>query len=176
MINVINILAVIVAPIVAVIVGQYLQDRAEKRKDKIEIFKALMVSRYGWSFNSVQAMNIIEIVFFDDKKVLEAWKDFYDKSCIEKPTDTQIKKMQIAKDRLLEAMAHSLGYKDKVTWETIQNPYIPKGMVDSMQQQQMIQNGQAEFAKVAGVFAQIVNPATVSEQPKQQEDKPDAHA
>lgn len=25
-------------------------------------------------------------------------------------------------------MANSLGYKDKVTWETIQNPYIPKGM------------------------------------------------
>ena len=29
----------------------------------------------------------------------------------------------------------SLGYKDKVTWETIQNPYIPDGMIRQQQEQ-----------------------------------------
>ena len=53
----INLIAVIVAPIVAVIIGQKLQDRAEKRKDKMAVFKALMTYRYGWSQESAIALN-----------------------------------------------------------------------------------------------------------------------
>lgn len=172
---IVNIAAVIVAPVAAVFAGQLLQDRSQKRRDKLDIFKTLMVNRYGWSVESVQAMNIIEIVFSDDDNVLNAWKDFYDKSCVETPDEMQLKKMQTAKDKLIETMAQSLGYRQKVTWETIQNPYIPKGMIDAMQQQQMIQIGQVEWAKAAGMFAQMMNANSAFQQPKQQEDKPDAH-
>ena len=49
-------------------------------------------------------------------------------------------------------MAHSLGYKDKVTWETIQNPYVPKWMVESAQMQREYENGQLEWAKLAATF------------------------
>lgn len=48
-IAIVNIIAVIVAPIVAVKVGQYLQDRAQLRKDKMDIFRTLMANRTGWS-------------------------------------------------------------------------------------------------------------------------------
>lgn len=175
-IAIVNIVAVIVAPIAAVLAGQLLQDRSQKRKDKLNIFKTLMVNRYGWSVESVQAMNVIEIVFSDDDNVLNAWKEFYDKSCVESPDEMQLKKMQTAKDKLLETIAQSLGYKQKVTWETIQNPYIPKGMIDAMQQQQTIQTGQVEWAKAAGMFAQMMNANSAFQQPKQQEDKPHADA
>ena len=40
-----------------------------------------------------------------------------------------------AQYKLLETIAKSLGYKDKVTWETIQNPYIPDGMIQQQQEQ-----------------------------------------
>lgn len=173
---IVNIIAVIAAPIIAVKVGQYLQDRAQLRKDKMDIFKTLMVNRYGWSIETVQAMNIIEIVFSDDDNVLNAWKDFYDKSCVESPDEMQLKKMQTAKDKLIETMAQSLGYRQKVTWETIQNPYIPKGMIDAMQQQQMIQTGQVEWAKAAGMFAQMMNASSAFQQQEQQEDNPHADA
>jgi hypothetical protein len=171
----VNIAAVIIAPIAAVKIGQSLQDKAQRRKDKMDIFKTLMIDRSSWSFSSVQAMNIIEVVFADDESVCAAWKDFYDKSCVENPNETEMVKMQIAKNKLLETMAASLGYKDKVTWETIQNPYIPKGMVDAMNQQQLIQNGQAELAKVAATLLQWVNANAVLQHPQQQEDKPDAN-
>ena len=36
-------------------------------------------------------------------------------------------------------MANSLGYKDKVTWETIQNPYIPKGMLQQINERNQSQ-------------------------------------
>ena len=37
--DLINLLAVILIPIAAVIIGQFLQDRSEKRKDKMKIFQ-----------------------------------------------------------------------------------------------------------------------------------------
>ena len=63
MMDVLNIVALILVPILAVIVGQKLQDRAQKRNDKMQIFKILMTSRiFGWTNESVQAMNLIDIV------------------------------------------------------------------------------------------------------------------
>ena len=72
-VSILNLIAIIVIPIVSVIVGQYLQNRAEKRKDKMQIFKTLMTSRvYGWTVESVHALNIIDVVFADDNAVREA--------------------------------------------------------------------------------------------------------
>lgn len=138
--DILNLIAIFIIPVVAVIVGQHLQNRAEIRKDKMRIFKSLMTSRiYGWTQESVHCLNIIDIVFADDKKVRDAWKDLYDKYCVENPDETQIKKIQNAQCKLLETMANSLGYKDKVTWETIQNPYIPKGMSQQINEQNQSQ-------------------------------------
>ena len=104
--------------------------------DKMHIFKVLMTSRiYGWTQESVHCLNIIDIVFSDDKKVRNAWKDLYDKYCVQNPDETQLKKIQNAQYKLLDTMASSLGYKDIVTWETIQNPYIPEGMRRQQQEQ-----------------------------------------
>lgn len=138
--DILNLIAIFIIPVVAVIVGQHLQNRAEIRKDKMHIFKVLMTSRiYGWTQESVHCLNIIDIVFADDKKVRDAWKDLYDKYCVENLDETQIKKIQNAQYKLLETMANSLGYKDKVTWETIHNPYIPKGILQQINEQNQSQ-------------------------------------
>lgn len=73
--NIINIVALIVVPIVAVLIGQHLQNRAQKRMDKMEIFKTLMIARTGWTVESVRALNVIDIIFVNDKKVRNAWRD-----------------------------------------------------------------------------------------------------
>lgn len=134
--TIVNICAVIAAPIVAVIIGQILQDKAQRRKDKMHTFQVLMTARiYGWTQDSVHSLNTIDIVFADDKNVRSAWKDLYDKYCVQNPDEAQLKKIQTAQYKLLEAMAESLGYKNKVTWETIQNPYVPQGMINQWQAQ-----------------------------------------
>lgn len=134
--DIVNLIAIVVIPIAAVLIGQHLQNRAEIRKDKMQIFKTLMTSRiYGWTQESVHCLNIIDIVFSDDKKVRNAWKDLYDKYCVQNPDETQLKKIQNAQYKLLETIAESLGYKDKITWETIQNPYVPDGMIKQWQEQ-----------------------------------------
>ena len=139
--SIINVLAIIIIPIVAVVVGQKLQTRAKKREDKIQIFKILMTSRiYDWTTDEVHALNILDIVFSDDKEVRDSWKDLYDKLCVSNPSEVELKKIQTAKYKLLETIAKSLGYENQIIWETIQNPYIPKGLLNQLQAQATNQN------------------------------------
>lgn len=142
--EILNIIALILVPIFAVVIAQKLQEKAQKRNDKMQIFKILMTSRIcGWTNESVHALNLIDIVFADDKDVRKQWKVYFDKMCVENPTETDLLKIKKEKEKLLETMAVSLGYKDIITWESIQNPYIPKGMTDLIEQQQAYQNNQS---------------------------------
>ena len=161
-ISIINLVAVIVAPIAAVLITQRLQDRAELRKDKIQIFKTLVTIRgLGWNLDSVHALNVLDVVFADDGEVRNAWKDLYDKYCVDNPDEQQKKKIEQAQYKLLETIAVSLGYQSKITWETIQNPYIPKGMVDQIVMQSRSQ--QAYLAAINGFNAMV---QSQSHQPK----------
>lgn len=44
--DILNLIAIVVIPIAAVLIGQHLQNRAEIRKDKMHIFKVLMTHEY----------------------------------------------------------------------------------------------------------------------------------
>ena len=170
--DVLNLIAIIIAPIVAVLIGQWLQNRSERRKDKLEIFKSLMIARNGWSPESVRALNIIDIVYADDNNVRLRWKEYYDRLCIDSPSDTDLKKIKTAQEKLLEAMAVSLGYKETVTWETIQNPYVPKGMIEAEQMQREYQNGQLAWARLAeSCKNSLQSPAVKPQEPRDLEDK-----
>ena len=140
MLDILNIIALIFVPIFAVVVGQKMQDRAQKRNDKMQIFKILMTSRiFGWTNESVQAMNLIDIVFADDEDVRKQWKICFDKMCVENPIQNRnYLKSKLKEKKLLETIAKSLGYKDIITWESIQNPYIPKGMTELMAHSKLI--------------------------------------
>ena len=149
----INIAAIILAPIVSVIIGQKLQDRARKRDDKMQIFKILMASRiYGWTNASVEALNLIEVVFAKDKKVIAQWKKYYDVLSVEKPDAAQREKMIKERETLLEVIAVSLGYKDNVTLRTIQNSYQPVGLADMLKKQERYQDNQLEIMDMIKSF------------------------
>ena len=152
--DILNLAALVLIPIAAVVIGQRLQIHSEKRKDKMQIFKTLMTSRiYGWTPDSVHALNVIDIVFADDKNVRDAWKDLNDKYRVSNPDQQHIKKIENAQYKLLEAIANSLGYKKKITWETIQNPYMPIGMVKQIEAQQ---NMQSAYSFVLDGMSKIV--------------------
>ena len=155
--------ALIIIPIVAVVIAQWLQNRSEKRKDKMQIFKVLMTSRiYGWTPDSVNALNIIDVVFSDDKKVRAAWKDLNEKYHVTNPDQQQLKKIELAQYKLLDAIANALGYKNKITWETIQTPYMPDGMARQIEAQKNMQ--QAYFNALDGVNRIVQNQG---QQPKE---------
>ena len=119
---VLNLVAIVGIPILAVVIGQYLQNRAEKRKDKMQIFRTLMTSRiYGWTVDSVHALNLIDVVFAKDTAVRGAWKNLLDAYSSSEESELMKQKRQNLNYNLLEEMAKNLGYKDRITWETIQN-------------------------------------------------------
>ena len=155
----INLVAIIVIPILAVIIGQYLQDRSEKRKDQMRVFTHLMSYRsFGYIDQySVNIFNSVPIIFYDDKEVIEKYNSYL-KSLNIKPDDAQIKQKEIEdnKTKMLEAMAKALKYKN-INWELIQNPYIPKGLLDQIDAENTYKRGQVELAKI---FTDITNPQT----------------
>lgn len=100
---ILNVIAIIIAPIISVKIAQSLQDKAKMRQDKMEIFKTLMTNRiYGWTPQSVNALNSIDIIFSDDEAVRKQWKAYYNKLCVEKPNDTELHNILIERDKLLE--------------------------------------------------------------------------
>ena len=155
----INLVAIIVIPILAVIIGQYLQDRSEKRKDQMRVFTHLMFYRsFGYIDQySVNIFNSVPIIFYEDKEVIEKYNSYL-KSLNIKPDDAQIKQKEIEdnKTKMLEAMAKALKYKN-INWELIQNPYIPKGLLDQIDAENTYKRGQVELAKI---FTDITNPQT----------------
>lgn len=150
LLNIINVIAIIVIPIVTVIIGQKLQDRSEKRKDKMNVFTHLMSYRmFGYTTQySVNVFNSVPIIFNDDKNVIEKYNNYL-KSLMIRKEDVPIKEKEIEnnKTKMLEAMSKSLGYK-KIDWELIQNPYVPTGLLEQIEVENILRKGQIEMAKV----------------------------
>ena len=131
---IINVVAIITIPIAAVFVGQKLQDRNQKRKDKMAIFQCLMTHRAtGWAHqDTVNALNTIDIIFVDDESVRKCWADLFSKY---KPNYST------------QEITTALGYEKKITWETIQNPYLPDGLVQRMEKTAKFEQGQLAMAE-----------------------------
>ena len=154
--EIISIIAIILSPIIAVGITTYIQNKESKRKDKMEIFKILMTGRlYGWDIASVHALNTLEIVFSDEKDVIKQWKNYYEAAC----SGTNI---QIQQYKLLEEIAKSLGYKDKISWESIQNPYIPTWLSERMENERKYTEGQLSQAELAKEIIEALRNGTLS--------------
>ena len=142
---IVNCIAIIVAPIVSVVIAQKLQDWGKKRQDKMDIFMTLMTSRiYGWTPQSVNALNSIDIIFSDEPEVIKQWRNYYKALWVNNPDDKQKQTMIDEQESLLEIMAKSLGYKDSITLKTIQKPYMPEGMFNEMQMQNQYKTNQLQ--------------------------------
>lgn len=166
---IVNVIAIIAIPLVAVFVGQFLQNKAEKRKDKMQIFQCLMTKRItGWAgLDAVNALNSIDIVFSDCEAVRNQWAVLLSKY----RRDITAQEQYREQCKLLELMANDLGYKDKITWDIIQNPYYPEGLAKQIEINSQILDGQVAWANAAGQLSQLMGQA-----PKQQEGNQNADA
>lgn len=144
-----NIVAVLLFPIIALLVGQILQKRAEQHRDKMNVFRSVMSFRYCFTSDAVHALNSIPVVFAKDTKVCKSWKDYYKTLCIQEANAQQIKDRDNALYKLLQTMAVSLGYEKYVTWEEIQNPYYPDFMKTTKENNMKIQSNMSALLENA---------------------------
>ncbi len=130
--EVLTLIAIFFAPIVAVQVSQFLDRKRQKKSGKEWVFKTLMRTR-ATTLNPthIEALNMIDVEFYgnnkNDKAVVAAWKPYLDNlGDITTQKDVRYAKRKDLFLDLLYSMAKTLSYDfDK---EHIKNAsYIPQG-------------------------------------------------
>ena len=149
----INIAAIILSPIFAVIITMWLTTRNEKRKEKMEVFKQLMIARaISGNYDYVKTLNSLDVIFADSPKVIDHI------AILSKRT------------KLIEIIAKDLGYKNKIEWdEIISNPYIPNWLVDEWKQNDILKEGQKGFVELVKNATQNLPKNNVNENGNERE-------
>ncbi len=110
----------------------FLQNRSDKKKEKIAIIKSLLsTGHYLYSDEIIRSYNLIDIVFKDDKDVRAKWKLYYEALCNESL------QYQVRLDKKLDlilAMCKSVNYKN-ITAQDLQRVYVPKGFAEDGEKQ-----------------------------------------
>ncbi|MBP8782220.1 MAG: hypothetical protein KBH03_06220 [Paludibacteraceae bacterium] len=126
-----GLIALFLSALVAVLVGQYLQDTKTKKdrkyQNKLSVFSVLFGNRHSRGFNEnfVISMNQIPMVFNDNQNVISHY-DKYIKNHTDNSitTNLALKKLDSNLCDLLLSMARDVGYVS-LTTETILNPFYP---------------------------------------------------
>ena len=128
----INIAAVLLSPLVAVLVTVYLQRRRELRTRKETIFATLMAHRRAMppERDWVRALNLIDVVFAGNGDVLNQWHQYYALLCSAKSAPEYALRDNKLLD-LLTAMARDLGYK-RLKQTEIGSYYSPQFYEDEL--------------------------------------------
>ena len=122
-------------PIFAVLISLWYQERAQKRTAKQQLFVTLMAFRKSLAppIERTNALNLIDVVYADDAKVLALWHRLYDLLC-QKPEGTDVEAKNHTYLDLLSEMAKALGYKN-LQQTTIDKFYFPQDAGDNAQMQ-----------------------------------------
>lgn len=126
------ILAIIVGPIAAVQIDRYLERKKEKQNSRLIIFRALMATRKSiLSVDHVRALNLIDVEFYGEKDVVDAWKEYLDQLCVPRGTEPEGSSAWRNKcdDLLVELLFKMAKCLDFVFDKTHirRNAYIPMG-------------------------------------------------
>ena len=106
-----QLISVTIIPLIIWYGGAKYQDRKAKRDAKLNLFLKLMANRKGTTITreKVDSLNLIDVVFQDDKKVRKAWRDYLDSL---NPNSQYYANNNAYLLDLLSEMAMSLGYKE----------------------------------------------------------------
>jgi hypothetical protein len=129
--SIVQIVAVSIIPLIVWVLGNHYQDRKAKNDAKLNVFLTLMANRKSAAITKewADSLNVIDVVFQDDRKVREAWKAYHDSLNNKSPHFASNNSYMLD---LLSEMALSLGYKDLKQTE-IDSFYNPQQFVDQNQ-------------------------------------------
>lgn len=159
--DVIMVLAVIAAPMLAVQAQKWLEAHREKKARKLRIFKTLMTTRATrLSPLHVEALNMIDIEFYGnnnkDREIVAAWKIYFDHLC-HMPTDPSVSEYKTVFDSwckkgnelfaaLLHKMGNSLGYNFDLVYLN-RSVYAPEGHAEIEFDLRTIRKGLVEIMR-----------------------------
>jgi hypothetical protein len=133
----IEIIAIVLSPVVAVVVTLIYQRVSEKRKEKFTIYFTLMSNR-GYLPPNVQfvnALNVIDVVFYNQKNIVKHWHEYRDE-LHKHPFVVENANRKLLD--LLKAISKYLGYPD-IEQTSIDQFYLPKVYLDNAYQNSLVQ-------------------------------------
>lgn len=117
---IVNIIAIIISPIIATLITLYISKRNEIRNEKLRILRILMVTRMNRScIDYANALNLIDVVFYNSKKVRQAYKELLEMYYKENVSDNEA---NIKNLKLIESIIEDIGYSKKNQLERGFNP------------------------------------------------------
>jgi hypothetical protein len=142
---VVNGIAVLISPIIAVIVSMWINNKNQKKKHMVDIFKTLMTTRNRpATLDYVNAINSIDVFFYGNEEVRKSLKELRDE--YSKAIDMQ--KVRNKQLKLIEEIAKSLNYYD-ITWDKISDPYYPDWLVKEDRNSEEFKRIQMELLSIA---------------------------
>ena len=134
--EIITIIAIALSPAIAVLIAIWAQSRGEKQRNKKLIFSSLMSTRHQiYSDEIVRALNMIDVVFRDKKKVRELWRKYYDMLYTQ---GIDWKQVNIKRLELITEMAKVVGYGKKITHIDVDRVYTPVGLSEDRERMKKI--------------------------------------
>lgn len=128
--NWIMLAAVVFGPLAAVAITLWYEDRRAKRDAKTRLFLDMMAHRQSHppSAQWVSALNQLDVVFYDESEVKNAWRVYYD--ALSGPRDSRnMSRFRHCELDLLQAMASALGYP-KIKQTDMDRFYTPTAWGD----------------------------------------------
>ena len=131
-----NIIAVIIGPVIAVIITLWYQRRKERRDIKQRAFLVLMAHRRSIPPNMamVEVLNTLDVVFSENHTIVDLWHKYY--VLLSQPLSQERQHIWL---ELLSAIAKDLGYPT-LKQTDIDKFYIPQGHMDQFELQCRLQN------------------------------------
>jgi len=152
--DIINIVAIGLSPVIAVLISVWLQDRKEKRQHKLWLLHALISTRHNQlSDETIKALNSIDLVFWDKPTVRKLWKEYFEMLNNQGLNNDIGYKQRTAKLlELITEMASILGYKDAITALDVDRIYLPTGMGKAMARNEELANELLRVLKASAGF------------------------
>jgi uncharacterized protein DUF6680 len=136
--TIVNVLAILLSPLIAVLVTIRLQNRKEKRAHKLGIFNTLIATRHSPIIDqNVRALNMIDVAFYDCPQVRNLWHEYFamlSNEGLNNPIGfDQRQKKNL---EMITEMAKVLGYGEAITHLDVDRVYNPVGLGTQSQLQQ----------------------------------------
>lgn len=145
--NWVHLLAIIISPVVAVLVSMYIQDKKEEKRAKRNILEIMISTRHNQvNEQTVRVMNMIDIIFADDKDVRRLWVEYFLMLNNEGLNNENGNKLRKDKNmELIHAMANAVGIGAKINLLDLSRIYCPQGLVN---QNELAQSLAVELLRV----------------------------
>mgnify|MGYP000362613593 CR=1 FL=1 len=144
--EILTIAAIFLGPIFAVLMTMKIDGFRAARARKLDIYRTLMRLR-GLPFHveSVSALNLIEVEFAENEKVIAAWKAYFASLSPTPNADEQLveetqKKRASLLARLISEISKSLGIKVEQL-DIYEGNYVPQGWIDDDAQLRVLRQG-----------------------------------